>query len=84
MLNQQESFKLGEWAPAAGSYYCVACDRRQVETLVAVEAAQPMPFCGACKAASKDEVDQLWVRLEDRDQWRQREKTRWREVWTRD
>jgi hypothetical protein len=81
MLKQQESFKLGEWTPASGTYYCVACDRRSVESQVVLDEAQPFPFCPKCKEAGRDEVDQLWVRVEDRAVWRQREKTRWRELW---
>ena len=81
MLNQQDSFKLGEWAPATAGYYCVACDRNQVDTTIEVETAQPFPFCPACKEAGREEVDQLWVRVADRDAWRLREKTRWRELW---
>lgn len=81
MLGQQESFKLGEWSPAAGAYYCVPCDRQGVDSTVQLDAAQPLPFCARCKEAGREEVDQLWVRLEDRAAWRERERTRWRELW---
>ena len=81
MLQQQETFKLGEWSPARGSFYCATCDRGGVESVVQLDQAQPFPFCASCKAAEREEVDQLWVRVEDRAAWREREKTRWRELW---
>mgnify|MGYP006267951973 CR=1 FL=1 len=80
MLAQQQSFKLGEWAPEAGKYVCAACDRRTVETVVDLDKAQVFPFCPKCKELGKDEPDQLWLRLGDREAWRRAHATRWREV----
>lgn len=81
MLHQQESFKLGESAPDAGDFFCLTCDRKHQESLISLTEAQPFPFCPACKAAGREEVDQLWVRLRDREEWRKREQSRWREYW---
>ncbi len=81
MLNQQDTFKVGEWAPEAGRYFCAACDRNSVESVVEVDASQPFPFCPSCKQAGRVEPDQLWIRLKDRDAFRQGHETRWRELW---
>ena len=82
MLSQQEDFKPGERCPETCEFFCAACDGLKVETTLTVEAAQPMPLCPACKAAGRNEIDQLWIRVRDRADWRKRADTRWRGFWS--
>ncbi len=81
MLKQQETFKLGERAPEAGRYFCAACDRQKIDSTIEVDEAQVFPFCATCKEAGRIEPDQLWLRVADREAWRNQQDTRWRELW---
>ncbi len=81
MLDQQETFKLGEWAPEETEYFCAACDRHGAGPALTLEKGQVFPFCPRCKDAAQPEVDQLWVRVRDRELWRHQLATRWRELW---
>ena len=80
MLTQQESFKLGERSPRDDRYFCEACDRAGVETVVEVAEAAAFPFCPACSEAERPEVDQLWVALGRREDYRKARAYRSREV----
>lgn len=80
MLSQQETFKLGEWSPEPGRYACIACDRAGRASTLEIDSGQAFPFCPACKDASRQEPDQLWIRERDLPDWRRREQTRWREI----
>jgi hypothetical protein len=80
MLTQQDSFKLGERSPRDDSYYCEACDGQGVETLAEVAEAHAFPFCKACSEAGRPEVDQLWVPLSRREDYRRARDYRRREV----
>ncbi|MBP7147047.1 MAG: hypothetical protein KBD01_05845 [Acidobacteria bacterium] len=80
MLGQQDTYKAGERSVAATRYFCATCDRRQVESIVELDEGDVFPTCSACTAAGRTELDQYWVRLAERDAWRRRAATRWRDV----